>query len=306
MVAKSETLIGSIEDIRAFCAVIDFHTITEAAAHLGETKGSVSRRVVRLEAALGVHFLARTSRSVSPSNEGLEFYEKATAAIAMLDEATEDVRKSRTILRGSIRVTAPLNIAIEILPEVVTQFRKEHPQITIEILATDAVLDLMAHRADLAIRVGVGALPNMSLQAQIIARPSAGLFASFRYLEGRQSPSTPADLLEHDIVMPRERPGLTSLILSDGNREERLTLRPAVRASDLACVVRLVTAGAGIAVLPEFLAAKYIKDGQLNRVLPEWNWSGHSGVAIYAITAPGRLLSARVRAFRDFVAQHLL
>ncbi len=302
MVAKSETFLGSLEDLRAFCAVVDFTTISAAARHLGETKGSVSRRIARLEKALGVVLLARTSRAVMPSKEGLEFYHRCVTAISLLDEAAGVIRNSKSVLRGTIRMTAPIDIAVEVLPEIIAAFRKSQPEIQVEIVATDAVLDLTANGIDLALRAGPGSLPDTAYQAPVVARGTIGIFAAPDYFIGRQLPQSPSDLTCYDLVLPRERPNLKHVVLSNGIREEKVALRAAVRASDLACVLRLVIAGTGVALLPTIITKRWLERGYLLRLLPDWEWSGFT---LHAVTASGEHLPARVRAFRDFLREGL-
>jgi DNA-binding transcriptional LysR family regulator len=138
MVDDTETIGGSLEDLRAFCAVAEFGTVSSAARQLGETKGSVSRRLSRLEQRLGVALLARTPRAVSLTEEGAAFYAKSHEALALLDDAAEGARQSRTMPSGHLRVTAPVDFGMDVLPELVVRFRARHPQITVELLLTDA------------------------------------------------------------------------------------------------------------------------------------------------------------------------
>ncbi|MDL2409810.1 LysR family transcriptional regulator [Rhizobium calliandrae] len=302
MVADMETFSGSIDDVRAFCAVVDFATLSAAARQLNETKGSISRRISRLEKAVGVRLLSRSPRSVSCTAEGLEFYDKAMPALALLDDAGASVRRSRSIARGTIRITAPIDIAIEVLPEIITSFRQDYPQIAIEVIATDATLDPVAHRIDLALRVGLVQMPDMQFQAFPIAEMKVCMFAAPSYLQGSGPIEVPADLERHALVLPRERPGVTHLSLSNGTREEKVSLRADVRASDFACVLKLAEAGAGIAPLPEIVVVNSLSTGRLVRVLPDWSWSG---LTLHAISAPGRQMTARAKAFRDYIKARL-
>lgn len=142
MVDETETLGGALEDVRAFCAVVEFGTVSAAARQLGETKGSISRRLSRLERRLGVTLLARTSRAVSPTEEGTAFYSKAREALVWLDDAAEGARQSKAVPRGHLRVTAPVDITLDVLPMIVVSFRALYPQISVELLATDAPLEI--------------------------------------------------------------------------------------------------------------------------------------------------------------------
>lgn len=302
MVAIAETFSGNLDDVRAFCAVVDLGSITQAAAFLHETKGSVSRRVARLETVLKVTLLARTPRAVSPTAEGLAFHAAALESLARLDEALQTARGARTVARGHLRVTASIDFGVEVLPDLVASFRARHPEITLELLITDSRLDLAANRVDLALRLG-DAHPDSGYAAPILADLTIGLYAAPDYLARRSEPADLAALSGHEVVFARERLGTGQIRVSDaGGREETITLRPAVRATDFATVLRLTLAGAGIGHIPSLVAAKSLAGGDLVRILPDW---ASRGGTLRAVTLAGRELPARVRLFREHVRTEL-
>lgn len=283
--------------MRAFCAVVDLGTVTAAAASLRETKGSVSRRVSRLEAALGVTLLARHPRAVSPTAEGLAFHAKAVESLALLDDAAEAARDARTVPAGHLRVTTSVDFGVEVMPEIVASFRALHPQITVEMFNTDTRLDLAANRIDLALRLG-GA-EETGYSSTLILNLRIGLYASPAYLDRRGTPHSLGTLATHDVILSRERAGVIGITLGDGRgRTEQVALRPAIRASDFATALRLTLAGAGIGHLPNAVAARGVEAGALVRVLAPW---ATEGGAMRAMNLAGRALPARVRVFRDHV-----
>ena len=299
MVDEPETIGGALEDVRAFCAVAEFGTVSAAARQLDETKGSISRRLSRLERRLGVRLLARTPRAVSPTEEGMAFFAKAREALAWLDDAVEGARQSQEVPRGHLRVTAPVDLGVDVLPELVVRFRTRHPQITVELLLTDAPLDLAANRIDLALRASVGDLPSMGYRASVLAQLRIGLYAAPAYSAAHGHPDTPAALAEHDLVASRNSTGATQLRLTDRRgRVHEVLARPVIRTSDYASVLRLTAAGGGIGPVPDLVAAASVASGAVVPVLPEWSISEGT---LYAISLSGRDAPARVRAFRDFV-----
>jgi DNA-binding transcriptional LysR family regulator len=302
MVAKTETFGGGLDDLRAFCAVVDLGTVTAAAASRGETKGSLSRRISRLEAALGATLMARHPRAVSPTAEGLAFYAKVQESLALLDEAAETARDARTIPAGHLRVTTSVDFGIELMPGIVASFRRAYPQITVDMINTDARLDLAANRIDLALRLGD--TEETGYRAALILRLWIGLYAAPDYLARRPAPTSLAALTEHDLILSRERPGALGIMLSDGQgRTEQVALSPAVRASDFAAVLRLTLAGTGIGHLPSAVAAGSVANGALVRVLAPW---ATAGGALRAVSLAGRELPARVRVFREHVRSEMM
>ncbi|MDP4006439.1 LysR family transcriptional regulator [Methylobacterium sp. NEAU K] len=301
MVARSETFRGGLDDVRAFCTVVDLGTVTAAAASLRETKGSVSRRISRLERALGATLMARTSRAVSPTAEGLAFYAKAQESLVLLDEAAETARDARTVPAGHLRMTTSIDFAIEVMPEIVASFRAAYPQITVEMLNTDARLDLAANRIDLALRLG-GA-EETGYRAVVLATLSVALYAAPAYLSRRPPPTSLSELHDHDLILAWERLGSATRPLTDGHgRAEQLALSPAIRVSDFATVHRLTLAGAGIGHVPSLVAARAVEAGHLVRVLAPW---ASRGGALRAVTLAGRELPARVQVFREHVRSAL-
>lgn len=299
MVAKRETFGGSLDDVRAFCAVVDLGTVTAAAASLRETKGSVSRRITRLERTLGATLMARTPRAISPTAEGLAFHARAQESLALLDEAVETARDARTVPAGHLRVTTSVDFGIEVMPEIVASFREAYPQITVEMVNTDARLDLAANRIDLALRLGRA--EETGYRAVLIMNLQIGLYAAPAYLARRPAPAAFADLAQqHDLILARGQPNDGLLAFSDGaGGTESVRIEPVIRAGDYATVLRLTLAGAGIGYIPSLVAARAVETGALVRVLSPWAIRTGS---LRALSLAGRELPARVRVFREHVS----
>ena len=305
MVDEMETIGGALEDVRAFCAVMELGTISAAARQLGETKGGLSRRVSRLERRLGAVLLARTPRTVTATEEGLAFYAKARDALELLDDAAEDARQSRAVPRGHLRVTAPHDLGLEVLPDLLTRFRASQPQITVELLLSDALLDLAAHRIDLALRATTGLLPDMGYRALALIEFRIGLYASPGYLASRPAPRSPGELEAHDLIaVPGPAREVVPLHLeSHRGHQVEVFSRPVMQVSDYAGVHRLLLAGAGIGAIPDLVAAASMAAGRLVPILPEWTVAR---AQLHAISVAGREAPARVRVFREFLRERLV
>jgi DNA-binding transcriptional LysR family regulator len=303
MVAETETMGGSLEDIRAFCAVVELGTISAAARQLGETKGALSRRVSRLEARLGARLLARTPRAVTPTEEGLAFHAKARDALALLEDAAEGARQSRSLPRGHLRVTAPQDIGLDVLPELIVRFRAAYPQITVELVLSDAILDLAAHRIDLALRATAGPLPDMGYRAAPLVDHAIRLYAAPGYLALHPAPERPEALAGHALVLaPEPMGGLPLRLARPRGQPIEVPCQPVIQASDFAVVHRLLVAGGGIGALPDMIAAGSVAAGRLAPVLA--GWTAARG-RLHAISVGGREAPARVRVFLEFIRERL-
>ncbi len=294
---------GSLADIKAFCAVIEFGSVSQAAREMAETKGSISRRVSRLESRLGTALLARTPRAVSATEEGTAFYAKAREALALLADAAQGAQQSRTVPHGNLRVTAPMDIGLDVLPPLLVRFRALHPQITVELLLTDAPLDLASNRIDLALRATTGNLPDMGYRASKVIAVRLGFYSTPAYLASRGTPAVPQDLSALDLVAFRELVGAATLSLTSGRgRTVDVTARPVMRTTDYASVHRIILAGGGIGILPDLVARASLSAGLIVPVLEQWSLSE---VWLYAISLSGEQAPARVRVFREFIRAEL-
>jgi len=302
MVDETETIKGAVEDVRALCTVVELGTLAAAARQLGETKGSISRRLSRLERRLGATLLARHPRAVSPTEEGTAFHAKAREALTLLDDATAGVQTARAVPRGRLRVTAPTDLGVDVLPPLLVGFRGLYPQIDVDLLVTDAPLDLAAMRVDLALRASVADLPDMGYRAAPVLTFAIRLYAAPAYLEGRGVPAAASELPAHELVIARHDAGAAELTLHQRRRSERVLAWPALSTGDYASAHRIALAGGGIAPLPTLVAAASVAAGTLRPVLPGWQLATGK---LHAISLAGREAPARVRVFRQFLREAL-
>jgi len=291
-----------IEEIVAFLRVAETGSFTAAGERLGLPKSTVSRRVARLEAKLGVQLVHRTTRSLALTEAGNLFHEQAARALSALEEATLAAREGRESPRGHLRLTATYDVGAGSLAPLVAAFTRKYPEVTVEVVLTDRTLDLVAEGIDLALR-GAAALPDSSLVGRKLASMEFWLVASPAYLKRRGTPRAPAELAEHDLALLRASHGRGKLQLRAGDDSvEELAVRAAVSANGFGFLRAAALADGHVAMLPDVYAAPELRAGRLVRVLP-----GHTVGAgnMYLVHPAARVLPAKARAFRDFVLEHL-
>lgn len=288
----------ALEDLAAFVLVAETGSFTAAAKRLRVPKSTISRRISRLESDLETALVVRTSRRVTLSEAGQAYLERVGPALRSIDEASHEAREERERPRGHLRVTAPFDVATGWLAFVVPAFRAEHPEVTIEVIADDRRLDLVAEGIDLALRAAQQ-LEDSALVARKIATIEAGLWASPAYLKKRGHPRDVEDLARHDVLVMRASSGRARLALRNATGEERtIELAVPITSNDPTVIRRMAMLGAGIALLP---ALHGESKKALQAVLPEWTL----GAATLFVVYPGtRALPAKVRAFRDFLLEH--
>lgn len=282
------------EDLRAFVEVADAGGITAAAARLGVTKSIVSRRLIRLEAELGVQLLTRTTRGASLTEAGATFRDTAARVCAEIEAAEEIIRPTGE-LRGRLRVAAPLSFGPTHFASVLAEMASRHPRLHIQTCYSDQFADLVMGGYDCAIRVGY--LANTNLIARRVGRVNGGMVASPAYIAAHGAPRTLEELLDHEALMQ----GTETWQLMDG--EEVVSVRPQGRfkADNGMALVAAAVAGLGIGYLPFGLTRPYLSSGALVPILPQ-----HPArpAGAYVVRPPGQHPARKIRVLIDMLTDY--
>ncbi len=291
-----------LDDLDVFVRVFESESMSAAARLLGVPKSTVSRAVSRLEDAMKVRLLQRTSRALSPTDAGRALFEEAQPHVHALRSASDVVSALVDTPRGALRVTAPNDLAWVFLAEVFTRFVARYPEVTLEVVLTPRTVDLVAEGFDVAIRAGT--LRDSSLVARKVADTEGGLFASPAYLAKHAAPKSIEELDAHEHVVFRPQRGRARFMLepSCSTRGEKVPveLRGRLGADDFSFVRSAVLAGAGIGLMPLFMAQDAAREGRLVRVLPGLSWRDG---ALYLVHASGRHVPRKIVVFREFLVE---
>ncbi|UPT88017.1 LysR family transcriptional regulator [Bradyrhizobium barranii subsp. apii] len=288
-------------EMEVFVRVVDLGGFTQAARKLRLTPSGVSKLISRLETRLGSRLINRTTRKLTLTEEGQAFYQRAVRILGEMEEAEREAA-SGAAPRGRLTVNCNIPFGmLHVLP-LIPRFLERHPEVTLDLVLTDTLIDLMQERADIAIRVGP--LKASRLVARKLGTSRMVVVGTPNYLARFGTPKTPADLTEHRGIgwtFPRIRGGWP---FRRGDRTEEAMPPPAARASDGEIARRLALGGVGLARLALFHIGPDIESGRLVPVLQSYNPGDREDIhAVYVgHTAP---LPARVRAFIDFLAEHV-
>jgi DNA-binding transcriptional LysR family regulator len=290
--------------VSAFVSVVEQQSFTGAAKALGLPKSSVSRRVTELEEQLGVQLLHRTTRKLALTEAGRSYYEQAEKALTELQAAAESATGMDTEARGIVRITAPVDIGVMGLADIVAEFVREYPEIHVELSLSSKVVDLAAEGFDIGIRAGRSR--DASLVVRRLGTAGLGLYASPAYLKARGRPLSLADLAEHDCVLFRGKHGKALWRLDGPDGEpSSIEVRGHVNVDEMLFVRQAIGAGLGIGLLPTIVIASCARVGVLEpveRVLPELSMGG-ADVAVVTPSGPKR--PRRVTILRDFLVERL-
>jgi DNA-binding transcriptional LysR family regulator len=290
-----------LNDIIVFTKVVETKSFTGAADALGLPKSTVSRKLAQLEERLGVRLVQRTTRKLALTEIGELYYERCAKIVGDINAAEQLVTDLQSTPRGRLRITAPVDFSTRFLGEITASFLSDHPEINVELEATDRVVDLIDEGFDLAVRFGP--MPESTLIARRLGGVALVLCAAPSYLARRGNPLTTDELDEHDHVLftPSSRSQTWTLI---GPGEAAYEFgRPARFASNnFGSVVDVARAGGGVALISEFMISADLKAGTLVPVLPQWKTRPSEVHAVY----PARQnLPPRLTLFLDHLAKAL-
>ncbi|WP_372026520.1 LysR family transcriptional regulator [Tistrella mobilis] len=280
-----------LDDLRTFVEVADAGGVSAAARRLGVSKSVVSRRLLRIEAELGVQLLARTTRGAALTEAGATFRDHAARASAEIEAARETILPDGD-LRGRLRVAMPLSFGPTHFAPVLAEMAHQHPRLQIQTVYSDRFVDLIAEGFDCAIRVGY--LADSDLVAKRIGPIYGRLLASPDYIKRHGAPETPDDIAGHQALMQ----GTEAWQFMDGDRI--VTVRPQGRfkADNATALAVAAVAGLGIAWLPDCITYPHVASGTLVPIMTD---HPPPPAAAWVIRPPGQHPARKVRVLTEML-----
>ena len=288
-------------EMEVFTRVVEQGGFSAAARALAMTPSAVSKLVARLEARLGLRLFNRSTRQLQLTAEGRVFYDRSVRVLADLADAERGAAANDTP-RGRLSVNANVPFGEAALLPLVPAFLARYPEVTLDIVLTDEVIDLIEHRTDVAVRAGP--LRSSTLVARKLGATRKAILASPDYLARRGTPRTPADLAQHNCLGFNRTRTLNTWPLLEGGQAVSVTAAGNAQVSDGASLQRLAVAGVGLARLALFHARDDIAAGRLVPVLEDCN-PGDLEEIHAVFLGHGGWLPARVRVFLDFLVENV-
>lgn len=287
-------------EMEVFVRVVELGGFSPAARAARMTPSAVSKLIARLEARLGARLLNRSTRQLQLTPEGCVFYERATRILADLEDA-ERVAGVGEQAVGRVRVSTSASYFNHILAPALPAFLALHPGVSLDLVQTDAVVDLLSERTDLAIRAGP--LKSSSLVARKLGETALIIVAAPAYLERCGEPRSVADLERHNRLGFGYTRAVDGWALQESGKTLVLPATGRVQASDGEGLRHLALSGVGLARLAAFTVRGDIASGRLVPVL--CNLDTGATEAFHAVyVGQGGLVPSRVRALLDFLAEH--
>ena len=292
---------SALDGLGVLAAVVEAGSFVRAGESLGLTQSAVSRAVARLEERIGVRVFHRTARSIALTDEGLRFYESVAPHLAAIRDATVEAGGSSAKVRGRLRVNVDAGIAQFVLTPGLRPFLANHPELSVQLAVRDRMGDLVREGFDAAVRFG---LPQPSaLKARLLLRTRVVTCAAPAYVARHGLPRHPRDVEKHPCILMRD-PATGSHFAWEfvrGKKVLRLRSMPRGRqliVNETGSLLAACLAGYGIGQVLELYARDLLAGKRLVQVLPDW---AEETYPLYAYHHAAPLLSAKVRAFLDFV-----
>ncbi|MCK9800970.1 LysR family transcriptional regulator [Pseudomonas sp. MAFF 302030] len=285
-------------EMQVFCTVVDKGTFVGAAEPLEMSKAAISRYVSSLEERLGVRLLHRTTRSLSLTEEGRQFYHQAREVLALMDQAEEAVSSSAPEPSGVLRVNAPVSFGVLHLAPLWADFMRAYPNVELDISLNDRLVDLVEEGFDAAVRIA--RMENSSLVGRRLAGTRMCLCASPEYLASHPPLRVLTDLSEHGVIAYTHFASGNEWQFEGPDGSESVRTRSTVRCNNGDTCRSIALSGGGIALQPSFMVGQDLRDGTLVEVLPEYR---SVELGIYVVYPSRKHLASKVRALINFLAE---
>ena len=285
--------------INAFARVVEAGSFARAAERMGVSVSAVSRQVAELEAHLDVRLLNRTTRRLSLTESGQAFFDRSVQLLADLEEAEIAVTSASIVPRGTLRLTCSATFGSRHLAPAIAAFATRHSQMRFDVELSERFVDLVDEGFDLAVRIG--APGGQNVVARSVGATRVLCCASPSYLERYGEPRQPEELATHQCLSYEYLPTRNVWTFRDpkgGERSVRIT--GPVHSNNGRFLVGLAAQGIGISREPDFISAPELRAGRLKPILQQFE---SPPLPVYVVYPSRRHLSAKVRAFADFLAE---
>lgn len=282
-----------------FAQVVEQGNLTAAAKHIGLSRAVVSYHIKKLESQLTVKLLNRSTRAITLTEAGTEYYQYCRKIAEQATMAKQQMENLKNEPEGLLKITCPVNVGLQMVVPALNDFRQLYPKIDLDVILTDEVVNIMQEGIDIAIR---GApLPDSGLQATKLSTLPTCLCGSPNYLKRNGRPNTPADLEKHDWVIYKLTSG--AIELSKGSRSYSVAVKGSISTNNAAARTAFIEGGHGLGRVPVYDAWPKIQAGLLETVLDDYKLSN---IDIYGVFPPGSASSKKLRLLIDYLKDYFV
>ncbi|WP_317179890.1 DNA-binding transcriptional regulator YafC [Lelliottia amnigena] len=288
------------EELVIFVAVVESGSFSRAAVQLGQANSAISRSVKKLEMKLGVSLLNRTTRQLSLTEEGERYFRRVQSILQEMAAAETEIIETRSTPRGLLRIDAATPVVLHFLLPLVKPFRERYPEVSLSLVSSETFINLIERKVDVAIRAGT--LTDSSLRARPLFTSYRKMIASPSYLARYGNPTNVDDLNQHICLGFTEPVSLNTWPIagSDGQLHEIIS---GLSSNSGETLKQLCLSGNGIACLSDYMINKELERGDLVEILADKRLPVE--MPFSAVYYSDRAVSTRIRAFVDFLSEHV-
>jgi len=285
--------------LKVFVNVVETGSFSAASERMGVSRAAASKQVSQLESLLGGRLLNRTTRHVSLTESGRIYFEHCREILSNLEEADGEVAGLAQEPRGNLRISAPTNFASEHLLPLVAEFTRKYPEVRVEMICGERLVDLVDEGFDLAIRMTN--LGDSNLIARRLARGRHVIVASPGYLADHPAIRIPDDLKHHDCLVYSHTAGGVWPFTKDG-LDYSIKVPSVFKTNNPDVILAAAVSGMGVCMMPTFLGGDAVRRGELTVILQDFETLE---VQLYAVYASRKFLPAKIRAFVEYLAEKI-
>ncbi len=288
------------EELVIFVAVVESGSFSRAAVQLGQANSAISRSVKKLEMKLGVSLLNRTTRQLSLTEEGERYFRRVQSILQEMAAAETEIIETRSTPRGLLRIDAATPVVLHFLLPLVKPFRERYPEVSLSLVSSETFINLIERKVDVAIRAGT--LTDSSLRARPLFTSYRKMIASPSYLARYGNPTNVDDLKQHICLGFTEPVSLNTWPIagSEGQLHEIIS---GLSSNSGETLKQLCLSGNGIACLSDYMINKELERGDLVEILADKRLPVE--MPFSAVYYSDRAVSTRIRAFVDFLSEHV-
>jgi DNA-binding transcriptional LysR family regulator len=286
------------EAMNVYVRVVEAGSLSAAARAIPMSLTSVSRHISALEEQFGAQLLRRTTRNLAMTDEGRILYDRAKAILGEVDELGSALSAGRGKLSGRLRISAPNLLGRLAIAPLLPRFLALHPDVAVDLMLVDRVVNLVEEGLHLAVRVG--RLPDSSLVARKLDDIQMVVCAAPAYLARRGTPRAPEDLRKHDCLVFSDAPGPVDWRFQSGTMRSRISVTGRLWMNSLDALVSASIEGAGIVRAPGWQVAAHIEAGRLRPVLEKY---APPATPVHVLFERAKLSSPKIRSFVDYLVE---
>ncbi len=289
----------NLKRMAIFSVVVEAQSFSEAGRRLGIAKSAISKHVSLLEDHLGVRLLNRTTRQLSLTEAGEKFYAHCARIVSEAKEATREARQLQEQAVGTLKLSCTVAFGTKHIVPLLSKFHRDYPELKVELLLSDGVVNIVDEGIDLAIRIGW--LPESNLVARKLFTAPRRVVATPEYLQQHGTPQLPTELVNHNWIVISLLPSPQRFTFSRHGQQQTVHMMSTTRTNSMDAALAFIRNGDGIGAMSVFLIEEDIKAGRLVPLLTEYETAA---AGVFAVYPDRHHVPAKVRLFIEILTDY--